>query len=81
MSRRVQPVELSMPMIVCIGCGCTETQPCIARDLASPLGWVACSWTAIDEDTGMGLCSTCAVKPLDELVTRRPAPLAKVASA
>lgn len=49
-----------MPIIVCIGCGCTDSDPC-------PGG---CSWIAGDEDLGAGLCSQCAAEPLKELIGR-----------
>jgi hypothetical protein len=46
-----------MDRIVCIGCGCDDHHPC-------PGG---CSWVAVNDEIRVGLCSTCAVKPLDEL--------------
>lgn len=44
--------------IMCIGCGCDHSHPC-------PGG---CSWTAVDEDAGVGICSKCAGKPIAELL-------------
>lgn len=44
--------------LVCIGCGC-------CGDCACPGG---CSWVAFDAETGVGICSVCAAKPLDQLL-------------
>jgi hypothetical protein len=54
---------LAEPEIRCIGCACTDVSPCFG-----PEG--ACFWVAVDEASGRGLCSACAVKPLDELIAR-----------
>lgn len=48
----------------CIGCGCTENRAC-----AMPDG-EACWWTCLNEDTGKGLCSACAVLNIAALVER-----------
>lgn len=55
-----QPTNPSEPMIVCIGCGCYDTAPCLN----------GCFWTWMNELTGAGLCSQCAALPLDQLQTR-----------
>jgi hypothetical protein len=47
-----------MDRIVCIGCGCDDRHPC-------PGG---CSWVAVNDEVRVGLCSTCAHKPIDELL-------------
>jgi hypothetical protein len=44
----------------CIGCGCTELRAC-------PGG---CSWAAVDLDRNVGLCTSCLVLPIDELLHR-----------
>jgi hypothetical protein len=44
----------------CVGCGCTDLQACAG----------GCQWIAIDEMTGFGICSNCAILPLDDLVER-----------
>jgi hypothetical protein len=44
----------------CVGCGCTDTTPCLG----------GCRWTGINEETDEGLCSTCAARPLDQLMAR-----------
>jgi hypothetical protein len=59
---------LAGPDIRCIGCGCTHFSPCRDASTLSPNG--ACFWVAVDEETGFGLCSCCAVTPIDELVDR-----------
>jgi len=56
----------------CVGCGCTDSKPCF--DLAGQ----PCRWVAIESDeiaAGLlprgqlaGLCSHCAIKPLDQLI-------------
>lgn len=46
--------------VVCIGCGCTNHAACVTA--AGP-----CHWVAIDEESGRGLCSACALKPIGEL--------------
>jgi hypothetical protein len=60
--------QLAEPDIRCIGCGCTRLRACNDTSLLSPNG--ACFWVAVDEETGFGLCSRCAVTPIDELVDR-----------
>ena len=45
---------------VCIGCGCTQLTPCLG----------GCHWTTEDFGDGHGLCSACAVIPLEELIRR-----------
>jgi hypothetical protein len=52
--------------LVCIGCGCTESSACRDASGLSPNG--NCFWIAIDEEAGRGLCSSCVVKPIDELI-------------
>lgn len=54
-------------MLRCIGCGCTDAQPC-------PDG---CAWAAVDEEQGIGLCTNCAVKPLDQLIGEGQFPVEK----
>jgi len=62
----LNPVPDFEPCITCIGCGCTDTAPCLN----------ACFWTWMNELTGAGLCSHCAVLPLDVLAERlRPSRL------
>jgi hypothetical protein len=46
--------------MVCIGCGCTEQDACDG----------GCRWVWVSTITGEGLCSTCAVFPLEELAER-----------
>jgi hypothetical protein len=50
--------EIQTGEIQCVGCGCTDSRPC-------PGG---CAWAAVNEDEGIGLCTNCAVLPLDELL-------------
>jgi hypothetical protein len=54
----------SFPDAVCIGCGCTPFQACRGSD-GTP-----CRWVAIDEQSGIGLCSSCAVLPIDILLEK-----------
>lgn len=56
--RIIEAAALTTPELACICCGCTESRAC-------PGG---CSWAAVDEDAGVGLCSACAVKPMDQLI-------------
>jgi len=44
--------------VFCIGCGCSDYDACDG----------GCSWAAIDERAGVGICSNCARKPIDELL-------------
>jgi hypothetical protein len=44
--------------IECIGCGCTDDHACLG----------GCAWVAVDAEECIGLCSNCAVKPLDQLI-------------
>lgn len=53
MSREAEKSEIE-----CVGCGCTDAQAC-------PGG---CSWAAVEEEAGIGLCTNCAVQPLDLLL-------------
>jgi hypothetical protein len=48
--------------IFCIGCGCSDYAPCEG----------GCSWAATDPETGVGICSNCAAKPLEELLSEMP---------
>lgn len=57
----VRLARLTVPTIVCIGCGCDELHACVTD--SGP-----CFWIAVEEDAGVGLCSACAEKPLAELV-------------
>lgn len=67
-----QPLDLSE--VRCVGCGCTDSNPCV--DLAGK----PCAWIAVEADTiaaGLlpggqlsGICSNCAMKPLDVLLER-----------
>lgn len=50
----------------CIGCGCTESRACLGPD------GLPCYWVSLDEETNRGLCSTCALKPLEELLDEGP---------
>jgi hypothetical protein len=43
----------------CVGCGCTDVTPCLG----------GCRWTGINEETDEGLCSACAARPLDQLMS------------
>jgi hypothetical protein len=54
--------EIQTGEIRCVGCGCTDSNPCI--DLAGQ----TCSWSVVNEETGAGLCTVCAMKPLDQLI-------------
>jgi hypothetical protein len=45
---------------LCIGCGCTERDPCLG----------GCAWVALDVARNVGLCSSCVVIPIDELLAR-----------
>ncbi|MGH9716422.1 MAG: hypothetical protein ACRD4R_06815 [Candidatus Acidiferrales bacterium] len=47
--------------ITCIGCGCTDSHACVG----------GCSWAAVDDEVGLGICSRCAEIPIDELVNRQ----------
>lgn len=58
-------------MTVCIGCGCTDENPCVN------LAGQACRWTAreIPEnvppgEVPIGLCSFCAAMPLKDLIDK-----------
>lgn len=42
----------------CIGCGCSDYAPCTG----------GCSWIAVDREAGVGICSNCAHKSIDELI-------------
>ena len=58
-----EPVAGAEPLIlgiICIGCGCTENDAC-------PGG---CYWTAVDRQTGFGMCSTCVGVPIVDLAGR-----------
>lgn len=44
--------------VSCVGCGCTEENAC-------PGG---CSWVAVDYESGVGICSRCAAKSLEQLI-------------
>lgn len=46
---------------VCVGCGCTQ-------DCACPGG---CYWAYVNEDRGVGICSTCIGVPILDLAKRR----------
>lgn len=59
-----------MPETICIGCGCDELHPCEG----------GCSWIAVDDDAGVGLCSKCAEKPLEQLLLIEK-PIVRVAEA
>lgn len=59
----IHRAQLVSPQIVCIGCGCTEHHACLVKGLP-------CSWVAVNEDSGNGMCSACAGKPLDELLRK-----------
>ncbi|HVI10186.1 MAG TPA: hypothetical protein VND65_17990 [Candidatus Binatia bacterium] len=48
------------PPMICAGCGCDEQHACVVDG-------VACHWVATDGEQ-YGLCSVCAVKPLEELI-------------
>jgi hypothetical protein len=50
--------------VICIGCGCDELHACIDAS-ENP-----CRWIAVDEGAGLGLCSECASKPIEELLDR-----------
>lgn len=45
---------------VCIGCGCGDYSPCEG----------GCSWVAVDVEAGVGICSSCATKSIDQLLAR-----------
>lgn len=46
--------------MTCIGCGCSEFAPCLG----------GCHWVARDDQTGFGICSRCAEKPIEQLTAR-----------
>lgn len=48
---------------VCLGCGCTETTPCVGEG-------GACGWVSVDTETGQGLCTACDALPFEELIER-----------
>jgi len=68
------PSEVQTDEVRCVGCGCTDSNPCL--DLAGQ----PCSWVAVESDeiaAGIfprgqlaGICSQCAVKPLDQLLAQ-----------
>lgn len=43
--------------IICIGCGCTDDDPCIASGVEGT--GAPCSWIRMDPLAGVGVCSTC----------------------
>lgn len=49
--------------MVCLGCGCTETMPCVVD--GEP-----CAWVSLDADSGEGLCTACNELPFAELLER-----------
>lgn len=53
-----------MPTLVCIGCGCTDENPCLN------LAGQPCAWVAVNEGSGNGLCTECAGKPIEELLAQ-----------
>lgn len=65
MGHELQPLD----EIRCVGCGCTDSKPCF--DLAGQ----PCYWAAVNEESGSGLCSLCAAKPLDRLIAEGLFPL------
>lgn len=61
MSVRPQLLQiLDQSEIVCIGCDCGDYSPCEG----------GCSWIAVDLDAGVGICSSCATKSVDELLAK-----------
>lgn len=66
MPRRRSERRNGMNETVCIGCGCTERNACV--DLAGE----ACRWVAVSVDGMTGICSACAVKPIEELLAGPP---------
>lgn len=78
---RVEPAPLGMPMKVCIICGCDERRPCIGAagpreivlqpcnaDGTFRMDLDRCRWVAVDEESGRGICSRCAEKPMVQLL-------------
>lgn len=57
-ANRIVPAHLVTGELICVACFCTESSPC-------PGG---CSWAAIDQEAGVGLCTACAAKPIGELL-------------
>jgi hypothetical protein len=60
-----------MPTVVCIGCGCTNDNPCLN------LAGQACYWSAVEPaetvppgEERVGLCTFCAAKPLGDLIDK-----------
>lgn len=53
-----QSIEVVSDACVCVGCGCSNLNPCIA----------GCSWITWQDDRG--ICSQCVYLPIDELVRR-----------
>lgn len=41
---------------VCIGCACTETEPCTVETFR---GAVPCRWLLVDLTAGRGVCNAC----------------------
>jgi hypothetical protein len=52
-------LEQLMIGTICVACGCSDSQACAG----------GCAWAAIDED-GNGLCTACAMLPIDVLIER-----------
>jgi hypothetical protein len=65
---RFDPAEAAPPAhpfelrLCCAGCGCSHLDPCI--DAAGQ----PCSWAAAHVGVGIGLCTHCAARPLEELL-------------
>lgn len=50
--------QIQEPPVVCIACGCSEENACPGP----------CVWVAVNTESGYGLCSSCAVFPLEKLI-------------
>ena len=61
------PQSWDAELVRCIGCGCTEFNAC-RHEPRTPDG--SCFWVAVDEENRVGLCSCCAVIPVDVLAER-----------
>lgn len=47
-----------MSEATCIGCGCTDSRPCVTFTYVHPVIG-PCFWVKVDYELGIGVCSEC----------------------